>query len=265
MRMLQAALFFLLSSFMSVSYAQNTSADFSAAQTQAIQSIVHDYLVKNPQVLVEVAQALQKQEQGKWQQTAQKTVPGIAPKLFDDNTAPVVGNPEGDVTMVEFFDYQCPHCKDMSAFVDNLLQKDKNLRVVFKVLPIFGDDSKFDARAALAAYAQSPEKFMAFHNAMMKLEVPLTPAVTLKVASEVGLDVKKLQADMKNAAYSAEVDENYALAKKLNLSGTPAFVMARVSYDAKTKKMTSFKNPVLIPGAVDEATLVKAIAEARGG
>ncbi|HEV2613629.1 MAG TPA: DsbA family protein [Gammaproteobacteria bacterium] len=265
MRMFKFALLCLLSGFVSMSYADTASADFSPAQTQAIQTIVHDYLVKNPQVLVEVAQALQKQEQGKWQKTAQKEVPQIASKLFDDSTAPVMGNPNGDVTMVEFFDYQCPHCKEMSAFVDNLLQKDKNLRVVFKVLPIFGADSKFDSKIALAAYGQSPEKFMAFHDAMMKLEVPLTPAVALKVAGEVGLDVKKLQADMKNPAFGTEIQENYDLAKKLNLTGTPAFVMAHVTYDPKTKKMISFKNPVLVPGAVDEATLVKAIAEARGG
>jgi protein-disulfide isomerase len=250
---------------MSVSYAQSISTGFSPEQTQNIQKIVHDYLVSNPQILVEVAQALQKQEQSKWQTTANKTVPEIASKLFDDSTAPVVGNPDGDVTMVEFFDYQCPHCKEMSAFVDNLLQKDKNLRVVFKVLPIFGDDSKFDSKIALAAYLQSPEKFMAFHNAMMKLDVPLTPPVALKVAGEVGLDVKQLQAAAKNPTFGAEIQENYELAKKLNLTGTPAFVMAKVSYDPKTKKMTSFKNPVLVPGAVDEATLVKAIAEARGG
>lgn len=265
MRFFKIALFCVLSIFVSAANADTASANFSPAQTQSIQKIVHDYLVNNPQVLVEVAQALQKQEQSKWQKTADKTVPEIATKLFNDTTSPVVGNPNGDVTMVEFFDYQCPHCKEMSAFVDDLLQKDKNLRVVFKVLPIFGDDSKFDAKAGLAAYAQNPEKFMAFHRAMMKLEVPLTPEVVLKVAGEVGLNITQLQSDMKNPAYGVEINENDGLAKKLKLSGTPAFIMAKVVYDAKTHKMVSFKNPVLVPGAVDESMLVKAIAEARGG
>jgi protein-disulfide isomerase len=251
--------------FVLVANAENNPADFSPAQTIAIQKIVHDYLVSNPQVLVEVAQSLQKEEQGKWQKTAEKTVPEIAKKLFDDSISPVVGNPNGNVTIVEFFDYQCPHCKEMSIFIDNLLKKDKELRVVYKVLPIFGDDSKFDVKAGLAAYAQSPEKFAVFHDAMMKLQVPLTSAVTLKVASEVGLNVKQLQADMKNPMFGVEINENYELAKKLKLTGTPAFIMAKVDYDSKTKKMISFKNPVLVPGAVDEATLVKAITEARGG
>ena len=265
MRMWKVALFFILSTFLSVSYAENSSANFSSAQQQAIQKIVHDYLVNNPQVLVEVAQSLQKQEQDKWKKTAEKTVPEIATKLFNDKFAPVAGNPNGDVTMVEFFDYQCPHCKEMSAFVQDLMAKDKNLRVVFKVLPIFGDDSKVDAKAALAAYVQSPAKFLAFHEALMKLNVPLTKEVVLKVAGQVGLNVTQLQADMKNPAWNVEISENNALAKKLNLTGTPAFVMAKVSFDAKTQRMTSFKNPVLVPGAVDEATLLRAIAEARGG
>jgi len=261
----RVALFCFLGIFTSVAIAQSSSTDFSPAQTEAIQKIVHDYLVNNPQVLVEVAKSLQKQEQDKWQKEAAKTVPEIAKKLFNGGTSPVVGNPDGNVTIVEFFDYQCPHCKEMSAFVNGLLKTDKDIRVVYKVLPIFGDDSKFDVTAGLAAYVQSPEKFSAFHDAMMKLTVPLTPAVTLKVASEVGLNVKQLQADMKNPMFGVEIQENYELAKKLNLTGTPAFIMARVVYDPKTHKMVSFKNPVLVPGAVDEETFLKAVAEARGG
>ncbi|MDX2165177.1 MAG: DsbA family protein [Gammaproteobacteria bacterium] len=265
MRMWKVALFFLLTTVVSVSYAENNAANFSPAQQQAIQKIVHDYLVNNPQVLVEVAQSLQKQEQDKWKQTAEKKVPEIAAKLFNDKLAPVAGNPSGDVTMVEFFDYQCPHCKEMSAFVRDLVAKDKNLRVVYKVLPIFGDDSKTDAKAALAAYVQSPQKFVLFHDALMKLNEPLTREVVLKVAASVGLNVTQLQADMKNPAWDVEISENNSLAKKLNLTGTPAFVMAKVKYDAKTQQMISFKNPVLVPGAVDEATLLRAISEARGG
>ncbi len=264
MQLWRIVLFFVLSSFLTVAFAENNSADFTSAQQQAIQKIVHDYLVNNPQVLVEVAQSLQKQEQDKWKKTANKTVPEIATKLFDDKLAPVAGNLNGDVTIVEFFDYQCPHCKEMSAFVTDLLAKDKNLRVVFKVLPIFGDDSKIDAKAALAAYVQSPQKFLAFHDALMKLNQPLTKDVVMKVASQVGLNTTQLQADMKNPAWDVEINENDSLARKLNLAGTPAFVMAKVKYDAK-QNMTSFKNPVLVPGAVDEATLLKAITEARGG
>lgn len=260
----KVVLFFLLSGFLSISYA-SSSADFSPSQQQAIQKIVHDYLVNNPQVLIEAAQSLEKQQQEKWKKTAQTAVPEIATKLFDDHSAPVAGNPKGDVTLVEFFDYQCPHCKEMTPFVKDIMSKDKNLRVVFKVLPIFGDDSRIDAKAALAAYAQSPQKFLAFHEALMKLDVPLTKEVVLKVAGEVGLDTKQLQADIKNPAWNAEIHENIDLAKKLKLIGTPAFVMANVTYDPKTQRMISFKNPVLVPGAVDEATLLRAITEARGG
>lgn len=254
-----------LSLFSSTSFAQNSSANFSPAQKQEIESIIHEYLVKNPEVLVEVAQSLQKEQQDKFQKQAQKTVPEIATKLFDDKISPVAANPKGNVTLVEFFDYQCPHCKDMWPFIEDILKKDKNIRVIYKVLPIFGEDSKYDVLAALAAYAQSPEKFAVFHNAMMRLQAPLTPDVVLKLATQSGLNIKQLQADMKKADYEKEINQNYDLAKKLNLTGTPAFIMARVVYDAKAEKMLSFKNPVLVPGAVDEAMLAKAVSEARGG
>jgi protein-disulfide isomerase len=236
---------------------------FNVAQTQAIQKIIHDYLVNNPQVLVEAATALQQQQQQQWQGTAKKTVPEIAQQLFANPESPVAGNPKSDVTMVEFFDYQCPHCKDMGPEISGLLTTEKNLRVVYKAFPIFGDNSEFAAKAALAAEKQG--KFSALHDALLNDKSDrLTSDIVLKLAAQVGLNVKQLQADMNDPAIAQEIKDNYALAKKLQLTGTPGFVFAKVNVNTATHTITNLKNPVLIPGAVDQGTLAEAVAQSRG-
>ncbi len=249
---------------MTTSYAQNnTSASFNPAQTVAIQKIVHDYLVNNQQVLMEAATALQKQQQQQWQDTAKKAVPEIAQQLFANAESPVTGNPKGDVVMVEFFDYQCPHCKEMGPEIAGLLTTDKNLRVVYKTLPIFGNNSEFAAKAALAAEKQG--KFMALHEALLNsTQDRLTNDVVLKLAQQAGLNIKQLQKDMQDPAIAQELKSNYALAKTLQLSGTPGFVFAKATIDDKTHQVTDLKNPLLIPGAVDQSTLAEAITQTRG-
>lgn len=240
-----------------------SASTFNAEQTQAIQKIIHDYLVNNPQVLVEAATALQQQQQQQWQDTAKKTVPEIAQQLFADPESPVAGNPKGDVTMVEFFDYQCPHCKDMGPEISGLLTTEKNLRVVYKAFPIFGDNSEFAAKAALAAEKQG--KFSALHDALLNDKSDrLTSDIVLKLAAQAGLNVKQLQADMNDPAIAQELKDNYALAKKLQLTGTPGFVFAKVNVNDTTHTITDLKNPVLIPGAVDQGTLAEAVAQSRG-
>jgi len=241
-----------------------TTTSFTATQTTAIQKIIHDYLVNNPQVLIEAANALQKQQEKQWQDTATKTVPEIAQQLFADPESPVAGNLKGDVTMVEFFDYQCPHCKDMGPEIDGLLSTDKNLRVVYKTFPIFGDNSEFAAKAVLAAQKQG--KFLALHNALLANKNDrLTSDIVLKLAEQVGINTTQLQTDMKDPAIAQELKDNYAIAKKLQLTGTPAFVFAKVNVDDTAHTFTGLKNPVLIPGAVDQGTLAEAIAQTRGG
>src|ERR1041385_4852832 len=101
-----------------------------------------------------MATALQKQQEAEWQATAKKVVPQTAKALFNSSESPVAGNPNGDVTIVEFFDYECPHCKEMAPQVANMMQNDKNLKVIFKPLPIFGSMSVFAAKAGLAAAKQ---------------------------------------------------------------------------------------------------------------
>ncbi len=242
----------------SASYAENvTPASFTPDQQKAIEKITHDYLVSHPKILIEMATALQKEQQAQWQETAKKVIPQTAKGLFNSKESPVAGNPKGDVTMVEFFDFECPHCKELAPQVANLMNTDKNLKVIFKPLPIFGGMSVFAAKAGLAAAKQG--KYLAFHDALMAVQTdPLTQDIVLKVAQQVGLNISQLQTDMKNPALDVELKQNEKLARDLKLTGTPAFIMAKVEGD-------KIENPILIPGAVPENILSQAIAQVRSG
>ncbi|MCH9643300.1 MAG: DsbA family protein [Gammaproteobacteria bacterium] len=223
----------------------NSNASFSPSQVQDIQKIVHDYLVSNPNVLVEASQALQAQQMAQMQKAAMVAIAQNKAQLFNDPETPVAGNPNGSVYLVEFFDYQCGHCREMAAIVDKIIKDNPNVKVIFKDWPIFGGASKFAAQASIAAYMQSPSKFYAFHNALYQVDPPLTSQTILDLASKNGLDVAKLSSDMKSPAIEKQLRENFQLAQALRFVGTPGFVLSN-------QQETNFK---YIPGATDEQTL----------
>jgi protein-disulfide isomerase len=158
----------------------------------------------------------------------------------------VGGNPDGDVTLVEFFDYRCTYCRRVVSSMQALLQEDRKLRIVFKELPVLGEDSVRAARAALAAERQG--RYTPFHFALMTSE-DLSPDAIRQLAAEVGLDPDRLEQDMNAPEIQAAIDANYRLAQELGIEGTPAFVIG----------------DELIPGAVDKGRLEALIADARAG
>lgn len=240
---------------MSTSVYAASSDTLTQAQQQQVQQIVHDYLLNNPQILLQVSQKLQEQQQQQMQQVqqnAQKVIPGVSSQLFNDKTSPTSGNVNGDVTMVEFFDYQCPHCKDMAAIIEGLAQQDGNLKIVYKELPIFGADSQFAAAAALAAAQQG--KYTQFHNALMQAPDPLTNDVVMQVAQTTGLNIDQLKKDMNSPAIKQELKDNLQLAQKLQLMGTPAFIITNTK---------NINQSVLIPGTTSADVLQSIITQAR--
>src|SRR3954471_9984447 len=170
--------------------AQGTS--IAPGQKTEIEKIVHDYLVEHPEVIKEAIQALQaKEEQGKLDAQTQAVIEN-KDALFNDPSTPVAGNPMGDVTVVEFFDYHCPYCKAVAAPLQQLLQADKGVRLVLKEFPILGEDSVLASHAALAAAAQG--KYWAFHQALMEHRGLFDMEVIKTIAAKVGLDAAKLEA-----------------------------------------------------------------------
>lgn len=188
-----------------------------------IEKIVHDYLLKNPEVIREAIQALQaKEEQNKADaQTALVTQNKDA--LFNDPATPVAGNPMGDVTVVEFFDYHCPYCKAVASPLNQLIQEDKGVRLVLKEFPILGQDSILAAQAALAAVAQG--KYWELHQGLMEHRGQFDMEVIKSIAAKAGLDPKKLEADMQSDKIQPALSANHALAKTLDISATPTFVI----------------------------------------
>lgn len=237
--------------------AKNTVAPpangFSDSQTKQIQKIIHDYLVQNPQVLVEASQAYQDQEMAKAKSKTQQAVSKNSKVLFNSAGSPTVGNLSGDVTVIEFLDYQCTHCREMSAVIDDLIKGDNKVRIVVKELPIFGGSSKYAAQAAIASMKQGPAKFLAFHRALLELPPPLTNEKVLELAKKSGLNTDQLQADIKNKAVEDQINENFKLAQDLGLLGTPAFILGN-----RTGSRIEY-----VPGAVTVDSLKKTISTVR--
>jgi protein-disulfide isomerase len=214
----------------------------------AIEKIVHDYLVAHPEVLVEMSQALQAKQEAETSQSqsaALKQV-GLA-ALLDPKVAYVTGPANARVTVVEFFDYLCPHCKTSLPAIKGLLGRDKTVRFAFIEFPILTADSLTAAQAAVAARRQSGGKYVAFHIALMASNGELPRERILDIARSVGLDVARLQRDMQDSAVQASIKASHDLAQRLHLDGTPSFII----------------NNKIVVGEVTEAQL-SALVKAAG-
>lgn len=194
---------------------------FSPAQKQAIEKIVKDYLTSNPEVLLEATKELEKRQAAQQAAEQQKTIVSRKAEIFQSAADFNGGNVKGDVVVVEFFDYNCGWCKKAIDEVNKLTKSDPKVRLVMKEFPIFGENSVFAAKAAMASIRQG--KYWEFHNAMMK-ERQVTKDNALKIAEKVGLDVKKLQADMADPKLDETLKANADLAQALGIEGTPGFI-----------------------------------------
>lgn len=216
-----------------------------AAETDAFGERVRAYLLEHPEVIMEAVQIYQDRQQAAQAETAKSTITARSDTLFHDPASPVGGNPDGDVTLVEFFDYNCPYCRVAAPVMTELTKADPNLRVVYKEFPILGPVSEIAARAALAAERQG--RYQAFHDGLMQQEGNLTEDRVFEVAAQVGLDLPKLTRDMADAATDRALQETHALALSLGINGTPGFVIG----------------DQIIPGAVERKTLEDLIAQQR--
>lgn len=216
-----------------------TEAQIKALALQAIRD--------NPDIVMEAAAAVQAREAEAADAAAQASLGSMRDQLERDPNAPVIGNPDGDVTVVEFFDYNCPYCRKASAEVAQVIAADDAVRVVFREWPILGDGSVFATKAALAARAQ--DKYVEMHEALMGAKGRLDEASTMKIAEEVDLDLDRLRVDMEAPEVQAHIDTTMQLAQSLGFTGTPSFVIG----DARA------------PGLIDAEQMQIAIEAARDG
>ncbi|HUE45121.1 MAG TPA: DsbA family protein [Aestuariivirgaceae bacterium] len=213
-------------------------------QREEMGEIIRDYLLENPEILREVIQALEAKEQEAGAAALTDTIRERGQELYRGEHDLVAGNPDGSVTMVEFFDYNCGYCKRAMSDVLALIESDDDLRVVFKEWPILGEGSRFAARAALASAKQG--KYWDFHLALMETR-SVDETTTLEVAERIGLDVEQLKADMEAPEVAAVIEGNMRLASAFGIQGTPVF----------------FIDDQVIPGAVGHEALAQVISEVR--
>jgi protein-disulfide isomerase len=202
--------------------AVDVAKSFSPEQRRAIEQIVREYLIAHPEIMLEVSKELEQRQQAQLAAQQQKLIVEKKASIFRASTDFVLGNPNGNITVVEFFDYNCAWCKRAVDELTKLTKADSNVRVVLKELPIFGENSTIAAKAAMAAIAQG--KYWELHVAMMK-ERQVTKDNVFKIAEKVGIDVGRLKRDMENPAFDQALKVNHELAQGLGIEGTPGFIV----------------------------------------
>ena len=224
---------------------QSLPGGFTPEQVQGMERIIRRYLLENPEVLIETLTIYRERQRVAQEERQKRAVSEYRTALQDDPKTPVLGNPDGDVVIVEFFDYRCGYCRRVVRDLRNLIAEDGNLRVVMKEFPILGPASIRAARAALASIKQG--KYEAFHFALMTQPGDMSDGHIERVARAVGLDVEQLKADMESDEIDAMIRSNHELAERLGINGTPAFVFGET----------------LVPGAIDARAMRQLIAAER--
>ena len=210
-----------------------------------VEKIVRDYLIANPEVIRDAIEALQAKREASENARTKAAMAVHGDALRAHPMTPVSGNASGDVTVVEFFDYQCGYCKRVLPSLIEVIDSDKNLRVIWKELPILGPVSRFAARAAMASDKQG--KYLEYHIALMTLRGRLTEKRVMETAKSVGLDMGRLIEDMRSPKIDRYLDETLQLAESLGINGTPAFLIGNQ----------------LVPGAISADQMRQIIARSR--
>lgn len=220
------------------------NAPVTKKQREVIESIVHQYLMKNPSLIREALQALQVREEQQKLRRAAENLKALESDIYSDPDSPISGNPKGDIAVVVFFDYNCGYCKSTIPGLADLVAKDPSLRIIYKEFPVLGPQSQEAARAALAANRQG--KYSAFHHGLITSDD--TSSLAIKAISDkLGLNYATLQKDMADPGLIEALNRNLRLANALNINGTPAYIVGNQ----------------IIPGAIDMESLARIVSDER--
>jgi protein-disulfide isomerase len=205
-----------------------TSAQsFTDTQRSDIQAIVRSYLIAHPEVLEEAMNELNKRQAAEEAAKHEAAIGQNADSIFNSPHGVVLGNKDGDVAFVEFFDYNCGYCKRAMADMLDLLKSDPKLKIVLKEFPVLSEGSVEAAKVAVAVRMQDPRKYLDFHTRLLGGRGPVDKARALAAAKEVGLDVARIEKDLANPEVRATIEENMKLAEDMGLNGTPSYVIGK--------------------------------------
>ncbi|MDQ0453961.1 DsbA family protein [Rhizobium paknamense] len=196
-----------------------------AKQKQEMGEFIKEYLIAHPEIMLDVQDALQKKQEAARAVAAEQAVKTDKDAIFNAKTDIALGNPKGNVTIVEFFDYNCGYCRHALSDMDQILKSDPNVRFVLKEFPILGPDSVAAHRVSAALKQLAPEKYGEFHRELLGSGGRATEASAMEVATSLGLkeaDLRKAMADNPN---DAAVQQAYQLAQNLGINGTPAYIV----------------------------------------
>ena len=194
---------------------------FTPQQKSELRELMRQFILENPSLLIESLEALQETEQ---REQVGEAIRENQAALLEDPRSPVMGNPTGAVTVVEFFDYACGFCKQVLPHVLSAIDKDSEIRLIMKELPILGDSSVYASRTGLAIWKHYPEAYSDYHNQLMGHQGHLTETVVDRLARQLGLDLQLLERERDSQEISDMIDDTYALARNLTIRGTPAFI-----------------------------------------
>ncbi|TKB93545.1 MAG: DsbA family protein [Nitrospira sp.] len=245
MKMTLAALVLCAALLSSPAFGQSTAPTTDPPWRQSVEQVIESYIRSHPEMIEQTLQALAAKRQEKEQASVKQAIVAHQSELLHDPASPVSGDLAGDVTVIEFFDYRCGFCKRAAGSVTQLQKDDARVRIVYKDFPILGDASVQVAKAALASRTQG--RHQAFHEALLAAKGDLSKEHVLQIASDVGLDAKRLEVDMEEPEWLTIIERNRELANDLRVTGTPAFVVGNE----------------VVPGAVDLPALKALVARAR--
>lgn len=221
---------------------------FNAEERLAIDEMIRTYILNNPEIISDALETLQVRRQTAELQAQQDAISNSRKKLLFSEHQVVLGNPDGDITLVEFFDYNCGFCRRALIDMERLIAEDDNLRVVLKEFPVLGQGSFEAAQIAVAANTADPSKYLDFHRLLLSSRGQVDKNVALRAAEQVGYDASLFENIEAKPEVRAALEEVYLLADQLNLNGTPTYVLGNEVF----------------PGAVGFDILKERIAALRG-
>ena len=208
--------------------------DYLTRHPDELGEIVKGYFIKHPKAVGQILAAILKRRPGALGKSAGGTaidrstaIASRSAALFDSPHQVTLGDPKGDVTLVEFFDYNCGYCRRALGDTLQLLKDDPRLKIVLKEYPVLGPGSAAAARVAIAVRMQAPAKYLSFHQALLQTQGPVSEANAMDVARGLGLDMDRLARDMASPEVAATIDETVKLGAALGVTGTPSYVVGR--------------------------------------
>ena len=235
-----------------ISYAANNDS-FNNQQVDNIEKIVHEYLIKNPEVLLEASTVLRQKQAEEQQRQMQSSIEQNKMAIFSDEKTPSFGPQKPQAYVVEFYDFQCGHCKSQSKVMDELIKKHKDIKLVLKDFPIFGERSIYTAKATMSAYKINKKSYLHFHDLLMTNKKGLDKKTVLSLAKKAGYNQSSIEKMINSTSINEQMKNEMELAKKLNIQFTPFIIVA----NADLSKIET------VPGAAQLEQLEKVISSVK--